>query len=437
MNETTPAAKPRLHYAWVILAASCLMSSAILGVVQNGRGVFYNAVCTDLGLETSAFTLYSLFHGIGSFLCMPFSVRFFNKVHPRIALAAAVSVFCGATALMGSVSTLPAFWTLGFLQGAGGSLLVFFICPLLISNWFKKHYGMAMGLSAAFSGLAGVFINPLLSAVIESAGWRTGYRVQGLLAFSLAMTAVALIRGRRPEDVGMTRLGAEDDEPEGGKAAEEPEEGQIGAEQAEAADGGAENALPAGADKAAPLSSRDRRVLIWVMLYTVLVSVTNAYNQHFAKYAVTIGLTPAIGAMLVSCGMVGNIGSKFGIGALNDRIGTPKTLLLSLLAMGLGFGGMIVGAANFLLYPSAVLAGLCMPLCSMCVPMLARHLYAPEVYGRVYPKITMVLTMASSGAITVVSLLYEIWYSYTPVLLIGVAISAACAFCIVAADRQK
>ena len=410
MNEAKAPA--RFHYAWVILAASCLMSSAILGVVQNGRGVFYHAVCTDLGIETSAFTLYSLFHGIGSFLCMPFAVRFFNRVHPRIALAAAVTLFCGTTALMGSVSTLPAFWTLGFLQGAGGSLLIFFICPLLISNWFQKHYGMAMGISAAFSGLAGVLINPLLSGVIESAGWRTGYRVQGLLAFVLAMTAVLLIRSRRPEDVGLTRLGAEE-EPEGSPAAGE------------------------AAEEEAPVSARDRRILIWVMLFTVLVSVTNAYNQHFAKYAVTIGLSPAVGAMLVSCGMVGNIGSKFGIGALNDRIGTPKTLLLSLLAMGLGFGGMIVGAANFLLYPSAVLAGICMPLCSMCVPMLARHCYSPTVYRRVYPKVTMVLTLVSSGAITAVSLLYEIWYSYLPVLLIGIAITAACAVCIIAAERQK
>ena len=413
-----PAAKSRFHYAWVILAACCLMQSAILGVVQNGRGVFYNAVCNDLGLEISAFTLYSLFHGTGSFLCMPFSVRFFNRVHPRIALAAAVSLFCGTTALMGSASTLPAFWILGFLQGAGGSLLIFFISPLLISNWFKKNYGMAMGLSAAFSGLAGVVINPLLSAVIESAGWRTGYRVQGLLAFALAMPAVLLIRSRRPEDVGLTRFG-EEEAPAGEKPAEN------------------DSAKAAADDENAPLSARDKRVLIWVLLFTLLVSITNAYNQHFAKYAVTIGLTPAIGAALVSCAMAGNIASKFGIGALNDRIGTPKTLILSAITMGLGFAGMIVGAGNFLLYPASVLAGICMPLCSMCIAMLARHLYSPAVYRRVYPKITMLLTMASSGAITVVSLMYEAWYSYLPVFLIGIGISVASAVCIIAAGRQK
>ena len=117
--------------------------------------------------------------------------------------------------------------------------------------------------------------------------------------------------------------------------------------------------------------------------------------------------------------------------------GSKVTAILSLLTMALGFGGMVVGASNFLLYPSAVLSGICMAICSMGVPMLARHLYSPDVYGRVYPKLTMVMTMASSGAVTVVSLLYEIRYSYAPVFLIGVALSAVCAGCVIAADRQK
>ena len=411
MKKQRLDAPVRLHYAWVILGACCLMQSAILGVVQNGRGVFYNAVCTDLGLEISAFTLYSLFHGIGSFLSMPLAVRFFNRVHPRISLTAAALVFCGATALMGSVSSLPAFWTLGFLQGAGGSLLVFFVCPLLISNWFRKHYGMAMGLSAAFSGLAGVLINPLLSAVIEQAGWRTGYRVQGLLAFCLALPAALLIRSRQPEEIGLTRLGG-DDEPE--------EKGTVSQTAEKPAD-------PAW----------EKRVLIPVMIFALFASIANAYCQHFAKYAATIGLAPAVGALLVSCSMAGNIGSKFMIGALNDRIGTVKTLLLSLLTLTAGFAGMILFAGNFLLYPAATLSGICMPICSLCIPMLAKHLYTAEAYRRIYPKVTMMITLASSAGITIVSLLYEIWYSYLPVFLIGIVFAAICAMCVVVAERQK
>ncbi len=409
MKQTTHDNSDRLHYAWVILAACCLMQSAILGVVQNARGVFYHAVCSDLGLETSAFTLYSLFHGIGSFLSMPFAVRFFNKVHPRLSLIAAAVIFCGSTALMGAASSLAVFWTLGFLQGVGGSLLVFFVCPLLISNWFLKHYGMAMGLSAAFSGLAGVVVNPLLSSVIESAGWRTGYLVQGLMAFGLALLSALLIRARQPEDIGLRRLGEERIE-----------------------EGAPEVKMPAEAGQPA---HRGRRVFFLIMTFAFLASVVNAYCQHFAKYAATLGLAPAVGAALVSCSMVGNIAGKFGIGALNDRVGTVKALLLAMLALAAGFAGMILGAGSAVLYPAAVLSGICMPLCSLCIPMLAKYLYSAEDYRRIYPKVTMMITVASSAGITIVSLLYEIWYSYRPVFLLGILFIAVCAACTAASDR--
>ena len=404
-------AQPRFHYAWIILVSCCLMQSAIVGVVQNGRGIFYNPVCTELGFETSAFTLYSLFHGIGSFLFMPLMTKLFNRVHPRLSLGFAVTLFCGTTALMGSSSSLPLFYVLGFLQGAGGALLVFFICPLLISNWFKSRYGFAMGLYAAFSGLAGVIVNPLLNAVIESAGWRTGYRVQGLLAFALALPAALLVRSRAPEEVGLTRLGED----------------------------GACREVPA-AEKSSqdtPASTAEKQILLWVMIFAVVSAVVNAYCQHIAKYAATIGLLPSVGALLVSFSMAGNIASKFVVGALDDKIGTKKALVTASLMVIAGFAGMVLTAPGVLLYPSSFFSGVCMPLCSLCTPMLAKHLYGPVRYRKFFPRVSMVTSLASSAGITILSLLYEIWYSYVPVFLLGIALVAVCLVCLFAAERIK
>ena len=257
--------KGKIHYAWFILAACCLLQTAILGIVQNCRGIFYDPVCSDLGLETSAFTLYSLFHGAASFLSMPLTTRFLDRVHPRIALLVTLTLFCGSTALMGSVSTLPAFYALGALQGVGGSLLIFYVCPFLINNWFDKRYGFAMGFYTAFSGLAGVVVNPLLNAVIEKSGWRTGFHVQGLMAFAVALPAVLIIRSTKPETVGLARYG--------------------------------ESGRSAGTDPAAetaPASPREKQLLVLAMVFTALVSLINAYAQHLAKYALSIGLTNAV-----------------------------------------------------------------------------------------------------------------------------------------------
>ena len=386
--------KEKLHYAWIILIACCLLQSAITGIVQNCRGIFYNPVCDDLGLDTSAFTLYSLFHGIASFLSMPFTTKLFDKVHPRLSLTLACTVFCGATALLGSCSTLPAFYLVGALQGAGSSLLIFYVCPLLINNWFERHYGFALGLYAAFSGLTGVIVNPILSRIIERFGWRTGYLVQGLSALAVAIPAIILIRSARPETLGMTRLGET-----GLQAAPD-----LSAEQA-------------------PATSREKLVLILVLVFTTLSALINSYVQHFAKYAVSIGLSAAAGALLVSCAMVGNIVTKFGVGFINDKLGPKKAIIILTATVSAGFALMLT-AVPVILYPAAVLSGGCMTMCAMAIPFFVKLLYGPARYRKFYRVATMMSTLMSSAGITFLSLLYEIWYSYTPVLLIGVGMGA-------------
>ena len=120
-------------------------------------------------------------------------------------------------------------------------------------------------------------------------------------------------------------------------------------------------------------------------------------------------------------------------------MGKKKILIIgiSALAVILGFGGMILFKGSFLLYPAAVLSGVCMPICSLCIPMLAKYLYPPARYRKFYPKVTMLTTLASSAGITVLSLLYEIWYSYVPVFLLGIAFTAICMVSILASDRLK
>ena len=382
--------KEKPHYAWVILIACCLLQSAFTGIVQNCRGLFYNPVCEDLGLDTSAFTLYSLFYGVTSFLSMPLMTRFFDKVHPRLSLTLASTVFCGATALLGSCSTLPAFYLAGALQGTGGSLLIFYVCPLLINNWFDRHYGFALGLYAAFSGLTGVIVNPLLNQVIERWGWRTGYLVQGLSSLAVAIPAIMLIRAARPEALGLTRLG----------------------------ESGASSAPDLTAEQA-PATSHEKIALILVLLFTTLSALINSYVQHFAKYAVSIGLSSAAGALLVSCAMVGNIATKFGTGFMNDRFGAKKAMIILTATVSTGFALMLT-AVPAILYPGAVLSGGCMTMCAMAVPFYVKYLYGPTRYRKFYRISTMASTLMSSIGIALLSLLYEIRYSYFPVLLIGI-----------------
>lgn len=47
----------------------------------------------------------------------------------------------------------------------------------VIDQWFKKSGGLAIGLAWAVNSIYMLIMSPVITSVIEAAGWRTGYLV--------------------------------------------------------------------------------------------------------------------------------------------------------------------------------------------------------------------------------------------------------------------
>ena len=151
----------RSHRAWWMLIGCCLLQGGSLGIIHNCRGIFYDPVIEDLGFGMGAFSFYILFFGVCSCFVLPFVGKLFRRIDSRILLGGASLVFSGTVFVMGFFRTLPAFYIAGAIQGFAGAFLMFYPAPYILGNWFHKKCGLAVGLSAAFSGLAGVLGNPL------------------------------------------------------------------------------------------------------------------------------------------------------------------------------------------------------------------------------------------------------------------------------------
>ena len=164
----------KIHRAWFMLFGCCMLQAGSLGMIHNCRGIFFAPVIRDLGFGMGAFTFFMLFFGVFSCLILPFMGRLFARVNIRLLLSGASIVFAGTAAAMGLFHSLPAFYIAGAVQGLAGAFLMFFPAPLILGNWFKKKSGLAIGISSACSGIAGMIGNPVCNAVIERFGWRIG-----------------------------------------------------------------------------------------------------------------------------------------------------------------------------------------------------------------------------------------------------------------------
>ena len=75
--------------------------------------------------------------------------------------------------------------------------------PILLNNWFHKKAGMAVGISAAFSGLMGMMGSSALGFMIPALGWRASYGIIGAASIVLILPVSLFVLRNRPSDKGM------------------------------------------------------------------------------------------------------------------------------------------------------------------------------------------------------------------------------------------
>ena len=297
-----------------MLGGCCLVQGGSLGLIHNCRGIFYDPIIRELGFGMGAFTFYVLFFGACSCLVLPVVGKLFERYDSRLLLGGASLVFAGSTFCMGLFHTLPAFYIAGAFQGLSGAFLMFFPAPYILGNWFKKKTGLAVGISAAVSGLMGVVGNPAGNAIIERFGWRTGYFVFGIVSLLMMLPVSVLLLRARPRDVGLLPYGQEDVQ----DPASCPLEG-------------------------VPAKEAKRTVSFWLLIAAgMLAAMTCAYYAHFTPLGVYFGYGSSVGALLVSLSMAGNMASKLLLGHIYDRWGLGVSLSAGTLVTLLGFFLLLV-----------------------------------------------------------------------------------------------
>ena len=351
-----------------MLAGCCLVQGGSLGVIHNCRGIFYTPVVRDLGFGMGAFTFYVLFFGVCSCLVLPFVGKAFAHVDERILLGAASLVFSATVFVMGFFHTLPAFYIAGAFQGFSGAFLMFFPAPYILGNWFKKKTGLAVGISAAFSGMAGVIGNPLGNAVIERFGWRNGYFFFGVLALVMMLPVSVFLLRARPESVGLRPYGAED----GDEPSDEPKL----------------TGVPADAAKKA--------VPFWLLILAgLLAAMTCAYYSHLSSLGINFGYGSAIGALLISFSMAGNVASKILLGHIYDRFGLGAALFTGTVVSLAGFFLLLIDSVPVRM-AAAFLYGFTMAMSAIMIAISVRDIYGSRGYGDLLSYSSMASTLGTA-----------------------------------------
>lgn len=343
MNRMAPR---KFFYGWVIVAVALLALVVSNGLSIGGIPVFYRSIREDfVGSGAVAAGSAESFIAFGATLTF-----FFSGVLSPLAgwliqrfrlrdLMLAGSAMLGGALIVHSQTTSP--WVVYAARTVMGVSLCFVgVLPsiVLVSNWFVRRRGLALGILLTGTSIGGVLIPPVATPLITSYGWRTAMVLVSLLIWLLLVPAVLIFVKDKPADIGTL--------PDG--------DGVV-----------IDNAA---AVEVAGLTLKEalRTPLFWVLAFCAAAVFYPIFvtTQQVILQAAKIGLSPQQASFGLSALFFVSVAGKFLFGWLSDRFAptrvmlaccfvmfastlllsnlTASTVFLFLIPFGFGYGGTFV-----------------------------------------------------------------------------------------------
>ena len=392
----------KIHYAWAVLACCCAISLGF-GMTANSAGQYLVPILSELHFGMGEYSLAGSLRGILGL----FSIAMLNKVLTRVNIRVLTSSCLIVTVIcMILTSTFTQLWqwfAIGAVMGIVSPVIQLMVPPILLSNWFVKKRGFAVGLSMTFSGIGGVIMNPILAWLIESYGWRTAYVINAVIVGAVLMPFFLFVITLKPSDKGLKPYGYEE---EGGQ--KEPD-GTGGASHGDQAQGVLrEDALRSPS-------------IVFMFVIFVSVGLLGGYSQLLTAYGISLGLASTLAAVLPSLSMAGNILGKILLGVINDKFG-GLTMMYSSLVIAMASLLLLLSGTRLplaFLLTGAFLAGNLLTLMSVSTPLLTQTIYGSRDYSRIYLMLSLGQSLAGTVGGPTLGLLYDYTGGFSLSLAVG------------------
>ena len=404
MNVASAAVTPELALkrgSFQALATAFFALFSIVGLSLWGLPFFYDFMVQQFGWTraqvTSGNAISKLLVGPAFGFAAGWMV---DRFGPRRLMMAGILLAGIALAGLGSISTLGMFYVFYVFNALG------YVCggPLpnqvLLSRWFDKARGKAMGVAYLGIGLGGA-VSPWIShALAERFGWQTALKILGLLVIAIAFP-LALLVDDLPAEQTATRAPGISPETK-------------------------------AAFKSLPLYL----LIIASMCSIAAVSGTQqnlklflSLDQHY---------TQAHAAQVLSLVLIFSLIGRLLMGWLADRFPVRYVMLLIYCLVAVGIPFLFLAPANTPVYAFAVIFGIGLGGDYMIIPLMTAKIFGLRILGTLLGVILTADGIAEAVSPWLVGHLRDVSGSYRLGFLALILIAALGAVVILALpEKQK
>jgi sugar phosphate permease len=181
------------YYGWLVLAASAVSEMLVLGATSYSAGLFVLPLQAEFHLSRASANLAVPLLFLGAMAIAPFAGRMLDSWPIRKVMSLGTIALCLALVTIALTSSLTLMVLALLLPAAMGWLM---LGPLttstLVSRWFHRRRGLALGIAAVATSGGSFTVVPLMSAAIQAHGWRTALLFEAA-TFLLAVLALTFL----------------------------------------------------------------------------------------------------------------------------------------------------------------------------------------------------------------------------------------------------
>jgi MFS family permease len=207
--SVTSIKKNRIHYAWFILLAACILN-VVSRADSASFGVFVDPLVKLFGWKRGDISVaYSLafLAGLPAVVVMGWLG---DRYGTRKLMIGSSLLIATGTVLLGTITELWHFYLYyGLFVGSLGHAAFMVLLPVIVTRWFHRRMGVALGIYWAAMGVGPMLFAPLFRWLIETRGWEWSFTLIGIVMGVILITFSWVIRSS-PYEKGLSAYGAED-----------------------------------------------------------------------------------------------------------------------------------------------------------------------------------------------------------------------------------
>lgn len=393
--------KLSVFYGWYVVAISAWgISSGTAPFLFASLGLFIIPFHTEFGWNRAEISALIPVLVLSVMITQPIAGRIIDRIGARkilipstIAfgiLLAAIPVFVSQIWHLGLI-----FFFIGTLGVAANTL------PYLrvVSCWFNKKRGLAIGLSVSGIGLGYAYVPILVQTIIDIHGWRAAYFALSIIVLIVSVPLIYVFLKETPENLGLSV--------DGGEPSDTNDKTQY----------------------SFGLSSLQtiRKQEFWIMLFIFLFIAFNLHGLllHLHPMMTDKGFDASTAAKIVSCLGLTVLISRILIGYLLDIYFAPRVALLFFALSTIGFALFSVSSALPLMYLAAILAGLSLGAEIDILAYLIGKYFGLRSFGEIYGLLFVGILIGSAIGPPAFGLGFERTGSYSSILIIAIIVNLA------------